>query len=419
MSDVPVRYRDSRLIDDDGVLHKGDFLLHKDGSWSKSKGDENVKFNLDGSERLITRSLQNWHTHLAMILNRGTGEDLPLQRWLNEIIFPTEKKLTAELVELGTKAACAELIATGTTFANDMYYFPKQMANGMIEAGIRGIASGSVTDFPTTSYPNGAEQAINDLDNLLKEGTGDAKVEYGVAPHAIYTCEKETLVKASEIARKNNSFLNTHISETRTEVANCHKEHGCYPVEYLDSIGFLESNNTVLAHCGWLKKNEMRILAKHQAKAVHCPASNMKLGIGGTMSYPAMKDAGVDVRLGTDGAGSNNSLDLRQEAKLASMVQRHDHWDSMLLNPQEIWKLVTNGSKDWVTWNMDDMRMRPHGLNERRLLSNLVYSNADCLDVWVDGVELRHGGITMSLNVNKTSEDLENSVKDYYEGISN
>ena len=92
----------------------------------KSKGDEDVKFNLDGSERLITRSLQNWHTHLAMILNRGTGEDLPLQRWLNEIIFPTEKKLTAELVELGTKAACAELIATGTTFACDMYYFPKQ-----------------------------------------------------------------------------------------------------------------------------------------------------------------------------------------------------------------------------------------------------------------------------------------------------
>jgi len=417
MTEVPVRYRDSRLIDENGILHHGDFLLHKDGSWSKSKGDEDVKFNLNGSDRVITRSLQNWHTHLAMILNRGTGEDLPLQRWLNEIIFPTEKKLTKELVELGTKAACAELIATGTTFACDMYYFPEQMANGMIEAGIRGIAGGTVTDFPTTSYPNGPEQAIGDLDNLLKEGTGNSRVEYAIAPHAIYTCEKETLIKSSEIAKRNNSYLLTHASETRNEVATCHKENGCYPIEYLDSIGFFESNKTVLAHCGWLKKNEMRLMAKYDSKAVHCPTSNMKLGIGGTMSYPAMKEAGVDIRLGTDGPASNNALDLRQEAKLASMVQRHDHWDASILNPQDLWKLATNGSKDWVAWNIDDMRMQPHGIDERRLLANLVYSNADCLDVWVDGVELRHGGITMSLDVNEISNNLKQSVQDYYEGI--
>lgn len=417
MSEAPVRYRNSHLIDENCILYHGDFLLHDDGSWSKSKGDEDVKFNLNGSDRVITRSLQNWHTHLAMILNRGTGEDLPLQRWLNEIIFPTEKNLTSELVELGTKASCAELIATGTTFACDMYYFPKQMASGMIEAGIRGIAGGTVTDFPTTSYPKGAIQATNDLDNLLKEGTGNSRVEYAVAPHAIYTCGKETLMKSSELSRKHNSYLLTHASETRTEVANCHKENNCYPVEYLNSIGFFESNKTALAHCGWLKKNEMRIMAKHESKAIHCPTSNMKLGVGGTMSYPAMKEAGVDVRLGTDGSASNNSIDLRQEAKLASMIQRHDHWDASILNPQELWKLATNGSKDWVTWNIDDVRMRPHGIDNRRLLANLVYSNADCLDVWVDGVELRHGGITMSLDVENVSKELELAIQDYYEDI--
>ena len=417
MTEVPVRYRDSQLIDEDCILHQGDFLLHEDGSWSKSNGDEDVKFNLNGSDRLITRSLQNWHTHLAMILNRGTGEDLPLQRWLEEIIFPTEKKLTSELVELGTKASCAELIATGTTFACDMYYFPKEMAAGLIESGIKGIAGGTITDFPTTSYPNGANQAINDLDNLLKEGTGNSRVEYAVAPHAIYTCGEESLIKASELSRKHDSYLLTHASETRNEVANCHKEHGCYPIEYLNSIGFLESNKSVLAHCGWLKKNEMRILANHNSKAVHCPTSNMKLGIGGTMSYPAMIEAGVDVRLGTDGSASNNSIDLRQEAKLASMVQRHDHWDASLLNPEKLWKLSTKGSNDWVTWNLDDIRMRPHGFEKRRLLANLVYSNSDCLDVWVDGVELRHGGITMSLNVDEISQNLEIAVKEYYEDI--
>ncbi|MAT49027.1 MAG: chlorohydrolase [Euryarchaeota archaeon] len=417
MTEVPVRYRDSRLIDESGKLYQGDFLLHKDGSWSKSKGDEDVKFNLNGSDRLITRSLQNWHTHLSMILNRGMGEDLPLQRWLDEMIFPTEKKLTKELVELGTKAACAELIATGTTFACDMYYFPKEMANGMIDSGIRGIAGGTITDFPTTSYPNGPEQAINDLDKLLKEGTGNSRVEYAVAPHAIYTCGKETLIKSSELARKHQSFLITHASETRNEVATCHKENNCYPIEYLDSIDFFSKNKTALAHCGWLKKNEMRLMAKYDSKAIHCPTSNMKLGIGGTMSYPAMKEAGVDIRLGTDGAASNNSLDLRQEAKMASMIQRHDHWDASILNPQELWKLATKGSKDWVAWNIDDIRMQPHGIDERRLLANIVYSNADCLDVWVDGIELRHGGITMSLNMDEISEKMKHSVKDYYDGI--
>ena len=163
MDEVPVRYQNSHLIDENCNLHHGDFLLHKDGSWSKSNGDEDVKFNLNGSDRVITRSLQNWHTHLAMILNRGTGEDLPLKRWLEEIIFPTEKKLNSELVKLGTKASCAELIATGTTFACDMYYFPKEMAAGLIESGIRGIAGGTITDFPTTSYPIGSKLAINDL----------------------------------------------------------------------------------------------------------------------------------------------------------------------------------------------------------------------------------------------------------------
>ncbi|MED5271891.1 MAG: amidohydrolase family protein, partial [Candidatus Thermoplasmatota archaeon] len=203
----------------------------------------------------------------------------------------------------------------------------------------------------------------------------------------------------------------------RNEVATCHKENNCYPIEYLDSIDFFSNNKTALAHCGWLKKNEMRLMAKYDSKAIHCPTSNMKLGIGGTMSYPAMKEAGVDIRLGTDGAASNNSLDLRQEAKMASMIQRHDHWDASILNPQELWKLATKGSKDWVAWNIDDIRMQPHGIDERRLLANLVYSNADCLDVWVDGIELRHGGITMSLNMEEIKEKIKHSVKDYYDGI--
>ena len=417
MDEAPVRYRDTRLIDDDCRMFSGDVLLHEDGSWSESNGDEDVRHDIDGSTRLITRSLQNWHTHLAMVLNRGIGEGLDLQAWLEQSIFPSEERLTAEYVDIATRAACAELIATGTSFACDMYYFPQSMASALSSSGLRGISCGTITDFPTTSYPDGPQQALSRLDVLLKEGTGCERVEYGVAPHAIYTCAEETLRAASELASKHDALLHTHISETRKEVADCQAAHGRYPVEYLDSIDFLDHHRTALAHCGWLKKNEMRMLAAADAKAVHCPLSNMKLGIGGTMSYPAMREAGVDVRLGTDGAGTNNSLDLLQEAKMASLVQRHAHWDSTLLDQVETWRMATKGSQDWVAWNLDDMRMRPHGIDGRRLLANLVYSGTDCLDMWVGGEELRHGGLTLSVDVEATASALEDVVGEYYADI--
>ena len=132
------------------------------------------------------------------------------------------------------------------------------------------------------------------------------------------------------------------------------------------------------------------------------------------MSYPAMTEAGVDVRLGTDGAASNNSLDMRAEAKAASLVQRHDHWDARILGPEETWSLATKGSKDWVTWDLSDIRMRPWGKGGRRLLPNLIYSGARVLDVFVDGEEIRRDGVTLTLDEGKTSQDLESSVEDYY-----
>jgi len=132
------------------------------------------------------------------------------------------------------------------------------------------------------------------------------------------------------------------------------------------------------------------------------------------MSYPAMKDAGVDVRLGTDGSASNNSLDLRAEAKAASLVQRHDHWDARILDPEETWSLATKGSEDWVTWDLSDIRMRPWGRGGRRLLSNLIYSGARVLDVFVEGEGIRRDGVTLTLDEGKASHDLESSVEDYY-----
>ena len=414
------RITGARLIDHDGVVQDGDFLLHPDGSYSKSKGDEDVVENIDGSTRLVTRSLQNWHTHLAMILNRSMGEGLPLMEWLETSVFPVEKGLTAEFVEVGTRAAVAEMISTGTTFACDMYYHPDVVAGVLVESGVRGISCGPITDFPTPSYPSGGAEALQMMDGLLREGAPSERVEYGIGTHSVYSCSEETLLKASEMAAEHGSILHIHTSETRKEVADCHAEHGMYPVEYLDSLGYFQSSEdggTVCAHCGWVTKREMRILSGHGAHAVHCPTSNQKLACGGTMSYPAMKEANVDVRLGTDGSASNNSLDMRAEAKTASLVQKHDHWNARVLVPEETWQLATKDSVDWVTWDLDDIRMRPWGRDGRRLLANLIYSGARCLDVLVGGQALRRDGATLSVDEAAAGSALEAAVLDYYSEI--
>ncbi len=415
------RITNTWLIGEEGVVHRGDFLLHGDGSFSKSKGDEDVIETFDGSTRLVTRSLQNWHTHLGMILNRGMGEALPLMEWLETAIFPVEKNLTSELVEIGTRAAAAEMIASGTTYACDMYYYTQTIGETLADTGVRATLCGPITDGLTPNFKPGSGDALRHMESLINSPSPrPERIEYGVGTHSVYVCEEEILLKGSELAKKTGSMLHIHTSETRKEVADCHAKHGMYPIEYLDSIGYFQGSKeggTVCAHCGWVTKKEMRILAGHGAHAVHCPTSNQKLSCGGTMSYPAMKEAGVDVRLGTDGAASNNSLDMRAEAKAASLVQRHDHWDARILGPEETWYLATKGSEDWVSWDLSDIRMRPWGKDGRRLLANLIYSGAGVLDVFVGGEAIRRDGVTLTIDEALTAEELESSVEEYYQEL--
>tara|TARA_B100001750_G_scaffold234386_1_gene235693 strand:+ start:685 stop:1728 length:1044 start_codon:yes stop_codon:yes gene_type:complete len=346
------------------------------------------------------------------------GEGLPLLEWLETAIFPVEKNLTAELVEIGTRAAAAEMIATGTTYACDMYFHTQTIGETLAETGVRATLCGPITDGLTPNFKPGSGDALRHIESLI---TGSSprpgRIDYGVGTHSVYVCDQEILVKGSDLAKRADCTLHIHTSETRKEVADCHAEHGMYPVEYLDSLDYFTDGTTVCAHCGWLTKKEMRILAGHDAHAVHCPTSNQKLACGGTMSYPAMKEAEVDVRLGTDGSASNNSLDMRAEAKAASLVQKHDHWNARVLGPEETWQLATKDSIDWVTWDLDDIRMRPRGRDGRRLLSNLIYSGARCLDVIVGGEALRRDGVTLTVDEGSAGSELEEAVSQYYSEI--
>ena len=412
-----VRYRNAVLYDETGNKHVGDVLLHQDGSWSPSNGDEDVKQDVDGSNRLITRSLQNWHTHLAMQLNaRDFSDGFPLHRWLNEAIFPTEAKITPEFVKVGAQAAAAELIKTGTSFAADMYFYPAVTGEVLDKAGLRGLIGGPVSDAALPSHED-AQSALDELDSMLKHQSPLDKVQYAIATHSVYLCSEETLRRASELAEKRDARLHIHVSETRKEVAECHEKTGLYPVEYLDSIDFFKPG-TICAHASWMKKNEIRTLARHEATAVHCPSSNMKLACGGTLSLPAFNEAGVDVRIGTDGAASSGSgLNLLAEARLAALVQRHDHWDPTLMTARDAFAMATKGSQDWAVWDIDDIRMRPTGRSNNRHITNLLFNGATCLDLWVGGDAVRFDGTTQTLDERQSWLDLDAAVQTYYEGV--
>ncbi len=415
--DASVRYRNAVLYDENGRKHVGDVLLHQDGAWSASNGDEDVQHDMDGSGRLITRSLQNWHTHLAMQLNaRDFSDGFPLHRWLNEAIFPTESKLNPEYVRVGAQAAAAEMIRTGSSFAADMYFYPAVTGKVLSDAGLRGLVGGPVSDAALPSHPDAAS-ALDELDSILKEQKTEDKIQYAIATHSVYLCSEETLRRASELAEKRKARLHIHVSETRKEIADCHTKTGLYPVEYLDSLDFFKPG-TVCAHASWVKKNEIRMLAEHKVTAVHCPSSNMKIACGGTMSLPAYNEAGVDVRIGTDGAASSGSgLDMLAEARLAALVQRHDHWDATLLPAADVFSMASKGSSDWAVWNLNDIRMRPLGRSGNRHLANLIFNGAECLDMWVDGQAVRINGQTQTIDEAAAWNELDQAVETYYQGV--
>jgi len=412
-----VRYRNTVLYDHGGARTTGDVLLHADGTWSASNGDEDVVHDIDGSQRLITRSFQNWHTHLAMQLNaRDFSDGFPLHRWLNEAIFPTEARITPDFVRTGARSAAAEMIRTGSSFAADMYFFPHTTGQVLTEAGLRGLVGGPVSDQALPSHPNAAS-ALDELDDLLKANREEDLVQYAIATHSVYLCSEDTLQRASELAERRQARLHIHVSETRQEIADCHAANGLYPVEYLDSLDFFQPG-TVCAHASWVKKNEIRIMKRHNVTAVHCPSSNMKLACGGTMSWPAYRDAGVDVRLGTDGAASSGSgLNMQAEARLAGLVQRHDHWDATLLPAVDLMDMAIKGSQDWAVWDLNDVRMRPLGRSNNRHLANLIFNGASCLDLWVKGRALRLDGTTLTVDEAAVLNEIDEAVATYYDGV--
>jgi len=347
------------------------------------KADEKI----DGKrEKAALPGLINCHTHSAMVLFRGYADDLPLKEWLEKKIWPLEQKLTKEDVYWGTKLACLEMLKTGTTCFNDMYWYPEVAIEATKEMGLRAVIGLVMIDF----LPIGSKAEVEKLFKKLK--TIQLKtIQLSIAPHSIYTVSKENLIWAKNFAKKNNLLLHIHLSETEKEVKDCLKKYKMRPVEYLDKIGFL-NKNCLLAHSVWLLEREINILAKRKANVVYNPCSNLKLATGEIFPCKKLKEKKVNVCLGTDGPASNNNLDLFEEMKFGALLQKHKEKDPTAAKAKEVlnWAAI-NGARalrvnsgeikegklaDLILIDLNQVSLRP-GYN---LISDLVYSaSGDCV----------------------------------------
>ena len=287
---------------------------------------------IDANGLLLCPPMVNGHTHAAMTLFRGFGDDMPLMEWLETRIWPAEAKLDAADVYWGTRLACIEMVRAGTTRFLDMYWYGAEVARGVEDSGIRATVSSVIIDQLDPARGEGLRaEAIEILDRIGEFGE---RVVPSLGPHAIYTVSGETLRWIGEVAAEREMPVQIHLSETEREVGDCIDAHGKRPAAYLDELGLL-GERAVLAHGVWLDPGELELVAERGATVVANPAANMKLSVGGLLPYPEASRAGVPLGLGTDGVSSNSNLDSFEEVKLFALSQKHASGDPATLPASE------------------------------------------------------------------------------------
>jgi 5-methylthioadenosine/S-adenosylhomocysteine deaminase len=285
---------------------------------------------IDGSDRLAVPGLVNTHTHAAMTLLRGYGDDMLLQDWLSQKIWPLEAHLTDDDVYAGTKLACLEMIKSGTVAFNDMYFFMDRAAAAVDEMGMRATLAYGFIDL---GIPEKREAEIKATEALTAQiqSLDNPRIRTAVGPHSVYTVSPEGLSWCADFAKEQDIGIHVHLSETEKEVVDCVAQFGKRPAVLLDECGCL-TPRTVAAHCCWLDEAECRLLGERGVSASHNPASNMKLAVNRAMPYHWLKQYGANICLGTDGCASNNNLDMIEEMKFAALLQKFA-WNSPTLLP--------------------------------------------------------------------------------------
>lgn len=380
---------------------------------SPQAGDSEI----DGRDRLAIPGFVNAHTHLAMVLFRGLADDVPLQVWLAEHVWPLEQQLQPEDVYWCTLLGIAEGIRSGTTAFIDMYFHCDQVARAVEESGVRALLSYGMI-APTLDDRGTAELAI--ARSLIKEWQGQAsgRIQMALSPHAVYTCGEDVWRKAIDYAHELNVPLHTHVSETREEIGSWRAKTGMTPVGYLQYLDAF-SVPMLAAHCVHVNEDDMAILANHPVTVAHCPKSNAKLG-SGVAPVQAMCEAGVQVAIGTDGAASNNRLDMLEELRASWIVQRAHHEDAAHLASADVVSMAVRGGRsllglpddgfsegspaDLVLLNTDQLHTTPR--HDPAAMLAYASHSSDVTDVYVDGKVLLEGGELRTIDEERVKSEV-------------
>jgi len=383
---------------------------------------------IDARGMAVLPGLINAHTHVSMTLLRGIADDMPLESWLQEAIWPIEKNLSGDHCYAGAMLGCLEMIKSGTTCFADMYFFMENVAKAVERSGLRAALSYGIIELGD-SMKRRLELRIGERFVKKCHGMADGRVVAMFGPHAPETCSPECLMKVKELAQKHGVGIHIHVAETKAGVEQVSGRYGRRPVEHLNEIGFL-GPEVLAAHCVWLSEKEVGILRGSGAKPVHNPASNMKLG-SGVAPVPSMLEIGIPVALGTDGAASNNSLDMFREMKLAALLSKVHKLDPTAVPAQVVLEMATiNGARalglekeigslevgkeaDVVLVNL----RKPHFTPLHDVISHLVYvaSGEDVDTVIVDGKVLMRGREVLVVNEEEVMEMAQKAADDLIE----
>ncbi|MDR2882610.1 MAG: amidohydrolase [Alistipes sp.] len=373
---------------------------------------------MDGRGKLLMPGLVNTHTHVAMTLMRNMADDLPLMAWLRERVWPFESRLTPGDITVGARLGMAEMLLSGTTTLIDMYWHEAAVARAARETGIRALLCPSFIDGERMS---GFER---DLDETLAAAEGVETLTVRPAPHAAYSCSAENLRRAVDLARRHNLGITIHVSETLDEQRMIRERHGCTPTEYLRDAGVF-SVPAIAAHCVHVTDGDIEILRTNGVTVAHNPQSNMKLA-SGAAPVARMLDAGVNVTIGTDGASSNNDLDMWDEMRSASLLGKLTAADPAVMPAWEVVKMATAAGARAIGMEgrlgivaegaIADLILvdtqKPHWYPHNNPVSALVYSAraSDVHTVWVNGREVVSGGRLTSLDTDALMRDVQRCV---------